>query len=100
MDALVKSLIKDVSSNGVTDHFRGKGQKNFRAHYLEIWDQVRNAYEWELIIFPSAVLLRKVEATDNTCCAVQILRECQNADVLCDGFLLDKVVHLIIGLNW
>ena len=34
------------------------------------------------------------------CCVVQILSECQNADVLCDGFLLDKLVHLIIGLNW
>lgn len=40
VDALVKSLIKDVSSNGITDHFRGKGQKNFRAHYLTMWDQV------------------------------------------------------------
>jgi hypothetical protein len=31
---------------------------------------------------------------------LQILTECQKADVLCDGFLLDKLVHLIIGLNW
>lgn len=40
VDALVKSLIKEVSSNGVTDPFRGKGQKSFRAHYLDMWDQV------------------------------------------------------------
>ena len=36
VDALVKSLIKEVSSNGVTDPFRGKGQKSFRANYLDM----------------------------------------------------------------
>lgn len=49
MDAVVKGLIKEVSGKGLTDHFRTKGQKNFRAHYLEMWDQVCPALYFQLI---------------------------------------------------
>ncbi len=63
VDALVKSLIKDVSSNGITDHFRGKGTKNFRAHYMEMWDQVRIDLHLRVPDSPCIALQPRLEAT-------------------------------------
>ena len=40
-DELVQALLGHVSAQGFADHFRGKGGRAFRAHYLHLWDRVR-----------------------------------------------------------
>lgn len=41
VDALVRTLVADAISNGIVEHFRGKGaKKGFRAHYVHMWDKV------------------------------------------------------------
>jgi hypothetical protein len=40
-DELVQALLQQVSAQGCADHFRGKGGRAFRAHYLHMWDRVR-----------------------------------------------------------
>ena len=31
---------------------------------------------------------------------MQIITEGHTAEILADGFLMDKLIHLLIGLNW
>ena len=31
---------------------------------------------------------------------VQVITEGHTAEILADGFLMDKLIHLLIGLNW
>jgi len=31
---------------------------------------------------------------------MQIITEGHNAEFLADGFMTDKLIHLLIGLNW
>jgi len=31
---------------------------------------------------------------------MQIITEGHNAEFLADGFMMDKLIHLLIGLNW
>lgn len=33
-------------------------------------------------------------------CPVQLITEGHTAEFLADGFFLDKLIHLLIGLNW
>ena len=31
---------------------------------------------------------------------MQLITEGHTAEILADGFLMDKLIHLLIGLNW
>jgi len=42
VDETVRSLSDGVTTEGYTDHFHGKGQKNFVDNYLELWEKVRS----------------------------------------------------------
>eukprot|EP00884_Botryococcus_braunii_P004065 jgi/Botrbrau1/1365/Bobra.0063s0074.1 len=68
VDRLVETLITSVTVDGYLDLFKAKGVRNFREHYLEMWDH--------------------------------LLREAHAANwLLQDDYLLDKLSHLLIGLN-
>jgi len=41
VDETVRNLSDGVTTEGYTDHFHGKGQKNFVDNYLELWEKVR-----------------------------------------------------------
>ena len=40
VDETVRNLSDGVTREGYTDHFHGKGQKNFVDNYLELWEKV------------------------------------------------------------
>lgn len=42
VDETVRNLSDGVTREGYTDHFHGKGQKNFVDSYLELWEKVRS----------------------------------------------------------